>query len=195
MQRVDSLEKTLMLGGIGGRRRRDNGGWDGWMASLTRWAWVSVNSRSWWWTGRPGVLRFIGSRRVGHDWATDLIWSDWLYSLWCTLHPYDLVTLYLLSFLFQFQPSLHPSLSGNYQILLCIFEPVSLLLRLFICCLFVVVSVHELGVGFPSLWYLHIPTLDLWSFCGLSCWSCSVSPRLFLSRNSPTCRCRFSVYG
>ena len=49
--------------------------WDGWMASLTRWTWVSVNSGSWWWTGRPGVLRFLGSQRVGHDWATDLIWS------------------------------------------------------------------------------------------------------------------------
>ena len=40
------------------------------------WTWVSVNSGSWWWTGRPGVLRFMGSQRVGHDWATDLIWSD-----------------------------------------------------------------------------------------------------------------------
>ena len=49
-------------------------GW--WMASLTRWTWVSVNSGSWWWTGRPGVLWFMGSQRVGYDWATDLIWSD-----------------------------------------------------------------------------------------------------------------------
>ena len=48
------------------------GGWDGWMASLTRWTWVWVNSGSWWWTGRPGVLRFMGSQRVGHDWATEL---------------------------------------------------------------------------------------------------------------------------
>ena len=48
--------------------------WDGWMASLTRWMWVSVNSESWWWTGKPGVLQFVGSQRVGHDWATDL-WS------------------------------------------------------------------------------------------------------------------------
>ena len=48
----------------------------GWMASLTRWTWVSVNSGSWCWTGRPGVLRFTGLQRVGHDWATDLIWSD-----------------------------------------------------------------------------------------------------------------------
>ena len=46
------------------------------MASLTRWTWVSVNSGSWWWTGRPGVLWFMGSQRVRHDWATDLIWSD-----------------------------------------------------------------------------------------------------------------------
>ena len=46
------------------------------MASLTRWTWVWVNSRSWWWTWRPGVLRFMGLQRVGHDWATDLIWSD-----------------------------------------------------------------------------------------------------------------------
>ena len=42
------------------------------MASPTRWTWVWVNSRSWWWTGRPGVLWFMGSQRVGHDWATEL---------------------------------------------------------------------------------------------------------------------------
>jgi len=73
MGRVDSLEKTLMLGGIGGRRRRGWRGWDGWMASLTLWTWVWVNSGSWWWTGKPGVLRFMGSQRVRHDWATDLM--------------------------------------------------------------------------------------------------------------------------
>ena len=56
-------------------------GWDGWMASLTRWTWVWVNSRSWWWTGRPGVLRFMGSQRVGHDWATELNWIQTL-SAW-----------------------------------------------------------------------------------------------------------------
>ena len=46
------------------------------MASLTRWTWVSVNSGSWWWTGRPGMLRFMGSQRVGHDWATELNWTE-----------------------------------------------------------------------------------------------------------------------
>ena len=63
---------------LGARGEGDDRGWDGWMASLTSWTWVSVNSRSWWWIGRPGVLRFMGSQRVGHDWATDLIWSDGL---------------------------------------------------------------------------------------------------------------------
>ena len=53
-------------------------GWDGWMASLTQWTWVWVNSRSWWWTGRPGMLRSMGSQRVGHDWATEL---NWVYKL------------------------------------------------------------------------------------------------------------------
>ena len=54
----------------------DDRGWDGWMASPTQWTWVWVNSGSWWWTGRPGVLRFMGSQRVGHDWATELNWTD-----------------------------------------------------------------------------------------------------------------------
>ena len=50
----------------------DDGGWDGWMASPTQWTWVWVNSGSWWRTGRPGVLQFMGSQRVRHDWATKL---------------------------------------------------------------------------------------------------------------------------
>ena len=50
-------------------------GWDDWMASPTQWTWVWVDSRSWWWTGRPGVLWFMGSQRVGHDWATELNWT------------------------------------------------------------------------------------------------------------------------
>ena len=54
----------------------DDRGWDGWMASPTQWAWVWVNSGSLWWTGRPGMLRFMGSQRVGHDWATELNWTE-----------------------------------------------------------------------------------------------------------------------
>ena len=57
----------LRAGGEG-----DDRGWDGWMASPTQWTWVWVNSGSWWWTGRPGVLQFMGSQRVGYDWATEL---------------------------------------------------------------------------------------------------------------------------
>ena len=51
----------------------DNRGWDGWMASLIQWAWAWVDSESWWWTGRSGVLQFMGSQRVRHNWATELI--------------------------------------------------------------------------------------------------------------------------
>ena len=60
--------ERLKAGGEGDKR-----GWHGWMASLTQWTWVWVNSGSWWWTGRPGVLWFMGSQRVGHDWTTELI--------------------------------------------------------------------------------------------------------------------------
>jgi len=63
--------------GFGAGGEGDDRGWDGWMASPTRWTWVWVYSGCWWWTGRPGVLRFMGLQRVGHYWATDLIWSDW----------------------------------------------------------------------------------------------------------------------
>ena len=56
-----------------GREGNDKG-WDGWMASPTQWTWVCVNSGSWWWTGRPGMLQSTGSQRVGHDWATELNW-------------------------------------------------------------------------------------------------------------------------
>ena len=71
MQRLDSLEKTLMLGGIG-VGEGDDREWDGWMASSIPWTWVWVNSRCWWWTGRPGMLQFMGLQRVGHDWVTEL---------------------------------------------------------------------------------------------------------------------------
>ena len=53
--------------GFGAGRGGDDRGWDGCMASLTQWTWVWVNSGSWWWTGRPGMLWFTGSPRVGHD--------------------------------------------------------------------------------------------------------------------------------
>ena len=60
----------------GQEEKGENRGWDGWMASLTQWEWVWVNSGSWWWTGRPGMLQSMGSQIVGHDWATELNWTD-----------------------------------------------------------------------------------------------------------------------
>ena len=87
--RVDSLEKGWLFSnelthwkrpwcweGLGAGGEGDNRGWDGWMASPTRRTWVWVNSGSWWWTGRPGVVQFMGLQRVGHDWATELNWTE-----------------------------------------------------------------------------------------------------------------------
>ena len=72
-RRTDSFEKTLMLGKIEAGGEGDNRGWYAWMGSPTRWTWVWVNSRSWWWIRRPGVLQSMGLQRVGRDW-TELNW-------------------------------------------------------------------------------------------------------------------------
>ena len=70
--------------GLGPGGEGNNRGWDGWMASLIQWTWVWVNSGSWWWTGRPGVMRFMGLQRVGHDWATELTyWTEYSMLLLC----------------------------------------------------------------------------------------------------------------
>ena len=66
--------------GLGAGGEGDDRGWDGWMASPTQWTWVWVNSVRWWWTGRPGVLWFVGSQRVGHDWVTQLNWTEDLFT-------------------------------------------------------------------------------------------------------------------
>ena len=76
MQRIDSFEKTLMLGKIGGRRRR---GWQKrrWLDGITNSVDMSLSSSgSWWWTGRPGVLQSMGSQRVGYDWEIELNWTE-----------------------------------------------------------------------------------------------------------------------
>ena len=67
--------ERLRAGGEG-----DDRGWDGWMASLIQWTWVWVGSGSWWWTVRPGMLQFMGSQRVRHNWATELNWTE---LKWC----------------------------------------------------------------------------------------------------------------
>ena len=76
MQRVDSLERLWCWEGLGAGGEGDDRGRDGWMASRTWWTWVWVNSGSWWWTRRPGVRQFMGSQRVGHDWATERNWTE-----------------------------------------------------------------------------------------------------------------------
>ena len=82
--------------GLGAGGERDDRGWDGWMASPTRWMWVWVNSGRWWWTGRPGMLRFMGSQTVGHDWVTKRNWTELIHicpSFWTSLsspHPTSL---------------------------------------------------------------------------------------------------------
>ena len=70
------LKRPWCWGRLKTGREGDDRRWDGWMASLTRWTWVWVNSGSWWWTGRPGVLQSMGLQRVRHDWVTELNWTD-----------------------------------------------------------------------------------------------------------------------
>ena len=78
MRRVDSWKRPWCWEGLGAGGEGDDRGWDGWIASPTRWTWIWVNPGSWWWTGKPGVLRFMGSQKVGHGWATELNWRDYI---------------------------------------------------------------------------------------------------------------------
>ena len=82
----DSLEKTLMLGNIEGRRRRGQTRDDEmmrWLDGITNWwTWVWASSRSWWWIGKPGMLQSMGLQRVGHDWATELNWFQMAQNGW-----------------------------------------------------------------------------------------------------------------
>ena len=61
--------ERLKVGGEG-----DNRGWDGWMVSLTWWTWVWASSRSWWWTGKPGMIQSMGLQRIRYNWVTELNW-------------------------------------------------------------------------------------------------------------------------
>ena len=70
MKRACCWERLKAIG------ERDDRGYEGWMASPTQWTWVWVNFWSWWWIGRPDVLRFMGLQRVRHDWVTELNWTE-----------------------------------------------------------------------------------------------------------------------
>ena len=74
IQRTDSLGK--IEGRLKAGREGDDRGWDGWMASPTDWIWIWASFRSWWWTGKPGVLKSMRSQRVRNNWATELYWNN-----------------------------------------------------------------------------------------------------------------------
>ena len=73
-EELTHLKRPWCWRGLGTGEEGDDRGWDGWMASSTRWTWVWVNSRSLWWTERPGMLQFMGFQRVKHNWVTELNW-------------------------------------------------------------------------------------------------------------------------
>ena len=76
MWRADSVKRPWCWERLRAAGEGDNRGWDGRMASPTQWTWVWVDSESWWWTGRPGVLQFMGSQRVRHEWTNVLNWTE-----------------------------------------------------------------------------------------------------------------------
>ena len=100
--------------GLGAGGEGDDRGWDGWMASLTRWMWVWVYFRSGWWTGRPGVLRFMGSQRVGHHWVTELNWTE-NHILACFPSHSCLPCWFLLGIL-SYSPSKEPDIDRGYHV-------------------------------------------------------------------------------
>ena len=69
------IEKDSHAGRDWGQEEKGTTEWDCWMPSRTQWTWIWVNSGSWWWTGRPGVLQFMGLQRVRHDCVTELNWK------------------------------------------------------------------------------------------------------------------------
>ena len=90
------------------------------MAPLTRWTWVWVNSRSWWWTGRPGMLWFMGSQRVGHDWATELNWRFFP-------HLRDLEVIFTCFYIIKLYLSFHfLNTSHTYPFLFLVLLPLGL---------------------------------------------------------------------
>ena len=102
MQRTDSFEKTLMLSKSEGKRRRMR-----WLDGITDWwTWVWA-TRSWWWTGKPGVLQSMGLQRGGHNWATELNWTE----LHCLVHTF----LFCFSSVPGFNPVSHVIFSCHFS--------------------------------------------------------------------------------
>ena len=92
MQRTGSWRRPWSWGILKAGREGDNRRWNGWMVSPTQWTWVWINSGSWWWTGRPGVLQSMGSQRVEHNWATEMNLTELMMAVYC--HPLCLFYFY-----------------------------------------------------------------------------------------------------
>ena len=149
---------------LGAGVKGDNRGWDGWMASPTRWTWVWVNSGSWWWTGRPGVLRFMGSGRIWHDWAIELNWT--VYSC----HLFLISSAYVRSI--QFLSCIVPIFAWNVPLVPLIFLKMSLFFPVLV---FSSISLHwSLRKAFLPLFALLWNSAFKWEYL-------SSSPLLFAS--------------
>ena len=122
--------RERLRAGEGGDR-----GWDSWMASPTWWTWIWVDSGSWWWTGEPGVLQFMGSQRVGHDWVTELNWKSLL--------PFNIAYLFFLLYV------------------MCLLCPTCLPVFVFVFVFSNLMTIY-LAVCIYSLWWF-LSFLDLWS--------------------------------
>ena len=81
-EELTHLKRPCCWGRLKAGGEGEDRGWDGWMAPLTQWAWVWIDSGCWWWTGRPGVLQSMGSQRVGLDWMTELNWLELSWHFW-----------------------------------------------------------------------------------------------------------------
>ena len=137
--------------GLGAGGQGDNRGWDGWIALLTLWMWGWVNSGSWWWTGRPGVLRFMGSQGVGHDWATELNWYKVYHQ--CVIFPFP-------------RKGFFRGLNSVLHLLACGFRQNFLVLRQAL--------LSEVFLIYPFC--LLLPLIPLWRFCACSVLGCRGLP-------------------
>ena len=134
----------------------DKRGWDGWMASPTQRTWVWVNSGSWWWIGRPGVLQSMGSQRVRHDWAIELNWTECVYMYMCLcMHTCVLVSLCVCMYTFEcFHVCMHiyvcTCVSLCVHICACVYACVCVCMcDIYVClsvCTSVCIHMHVCGV-------------------------------------------------
>ena len=150
--------------GLGAGGEGDNRGWDGWMASLTQWTWVWVNSGSWWWTGRPGVLQSTGFQRVGHNWVAELNCTELNKNLYLLLFSHLVVSDFLWSCGLQNAGFLSFILCPSFLKYIS-FESVMLSYYLILCCpLLLLPSIFPSIRVFSNELALCIRWSKYWSF-------------------------------